>query len=474
MHITFLNPQGNFDQNDSYLTEHPDFGGQLIYVKEVAMAMAKQGHKVDIVTRRIVDPDWPEFSEPIGYYAGYEESLRILRFDCGGPKFLKKEQLWPHLEEFVQNMRNYYGDALPDFSTAHYADGGYCAALFKHLTGTGFTFTGHSLGAQKLDKLGTTSENWQEMQKRFHFAQRIDAERLGMREAYQIITSTDQERFEQYSHPLYKGAVDVDDARKFSVIPPGVNTGIFTTEESADDAPVRSMIEGKLKGKSGPVVVVSSRLDEKKNIQGVVDAFAGSKALRERASLVICIRGIDDPYSELDRLPDADRNVLAPILETILSNDMRGMVHFLNLKSQKELAATYRILAQRGSVFALTAFYEPFGLAPPEAAACGLACVATKNGGPSEIFEDGSGILVDPYDQGDIAQGLLFALENYSDLSKRSRARVLDKYTWSKTAARYLNVVEEGIAAGKATCARPAPPDATVLIRDYLDETGVS
>ena len=45
MHIVFLNPQGNFDSADSYLTEHPDFGGQLVYVKELAQAMAQQGHK---------------------------------------------------------------------------------------------------------------------------------------------------------------------------------------------------------------------------------------------------------------------------------------------------------------------------------------------------------------------------------------------------------------------------------------------
>ena len=50
MHIAFLNPQGNFDPNDSYWTEHPDFGGQLVYVKEVATAMAALGHRVDILT----------------------------------------------------------------------------------------------------------------------------------------------------------------------------------------------------------------------------------------------------------------------------------------------------------------------------------------------------------------------------------------------------------------------------------------
>lgn len=61
-HAAFLNPQGNFDPNDSYWTEHPDFGGQLVYVKEVSKALAKMGIKVDIITRQINDPDWPEFS----------------------------------------------------------------------------------------------------------------------------------------------------------------------------------------------------------------------------------------------------------------------------------------------------------------------------------------------------------------------------------------------------------------------------
>ena len=61
MKIAFLNPHGNFDSNDSYWTEHPDFGGQLVYVKEVAHAMSAQGHQVDILTRQIIDPNWPEF-----------------------------------------------------------------------------------------------------------------------------------------------------------------------------------------------------------------------------------------------------------------------------------------------------------------------------------------------------------------------------------------------------------------------------
>jgi sucrose-phosphate synthase len=119
-------------------------------------------------------------------------------------------------------------------------------------------------------------------------------------------------------------------------------------------------------------------------------------------------------------------------------------VFFFNIKSQHELAATYRYFAKRGSVFSLTAFYEPFGLAPVEAAACGLAVVATKNGGQSEVFGDGSGILVDPSDERDIREGLLKGLTEHEHYARLGGLRAREKYTWDKSAAAYLSVIREG------------------------------
>ena len=48
------------------------------------MAMADAGHHVDIVTRRIVDPDWPEFADAVDGYDGYGKRLRILRLLSSG------------------------------------------------------------------------------------------------------------------------------------------------------------------------------------------------------------------------------------------------------------------------------------------------------------------------------------------------------------------------------------------------------
>jgi sucrose-phosphate synthase len=472
MHVIFLNPQGNFDAADSYLAEHPDFGGQLVYVKEVAQAMAGLGHRVDIVTRRIEDPAWPEFATDADSYPGFEGNLRILRFPCGGPGFLDKERLWPHLGEFVDNVLAFYGGGLPDFATAHYADGGYCAVLARHRAGIGFTFTGHSLGAQKLDKLGTSPANIDDMEARFRFSRRIAAERLSMERAARIITSTGQERLEQYGHALYAGAVDPGDEARFAVIPPGVNGRVFSTEAGDRDVAVREALDTAMGAASGPAIVVSSRLDEKKNIIGVVRAYADSTVLQKRAALVLCVRGIDDPYTEIGTLAGPEQEVLRPILAAITDAGIRDRVRFLNILSQAELAATYRYFAGCGSVFALTSFYEPFGLAPIEAAACGLVPVATRHGGPTEIFADGSGVLVDPFDADDIARGLLRGLDDHAVLSAKAIRRVRETYTWQRTAESYLAVIEAAAKEAPTRWGAPPEPDSSARIRDYLERGG--
>jgi sucrose-phosphate synthase len=471
MRVIFLNPQGNFDESDSYWCEHPDFGGQLVYVKEVCIAMARMGVKVDIITRLVNDNEWPPFSKEIDYYKGQMENLRIVRIPCGGPKFLNKELLWEHLNEFTDNILDFYKGMLPDFATAHYGDGGYSAVLLKKKAGINFTFTGHSLGAQKLDKLGMSVNNFDKMEERYHFSKRIIAERLAMKYAYNIITSTSQERMEQYSHPLYKDTNDVNDDSKFSIIPPGVNTYIFTTEDKSGDNKVYDMVKTKIQGSKKPYIIVSSRLDEKKNIIGVIKAYALSKELQNSANLGIFVRGVDDPCGGIKELPENEQQILQPILDIIANMNLNDKVTYFNIKSQKELAATYKYFARQGSVFALTSFYEPFGLAPIEAAACGLAVVATKNGGPSEIFEDGSGILVNPFDEDDIASGLLKGMTEYSHYAGLGERRVKEKYTWESTAKAYLSVIQKGLKQPDEN--EPDIPElnATEIIITYLSRT---
>ncbi len=458
MKLAFLNPQGNFDPQDSYWTEHPDFGGQLVYVKEVALAMAEQGHHIDIITRQIVDEKWPEFAAALDGYPGYE-SVRIIRIPCGPPGFLPKEGLWPHLgPEWVPGIVAFYrqNGGLPDFFTAHYADGGLAAALLAQQTGVPFTFTGHSLGAQKMDKLNVSPENLAEIDARFHFRERITAERISMNHAARVFTSTRQEQVEQYGHPAYYGAVDVNEAGRFAVIPPGVNRRVFSPQAEAVDATIRARLAAAITrdvtaGRQDlPLVLSSSRLDRKKNHLGLVQAFAGSSDLRAAANLAIVVRGLEDPLHQRDRLSGEERGILDEIVQLMDTHGLHGVVTAFPLNSQAELAAAYRLAAARRSVFALTAHYEPFGLAPLEAMSCGLPAVVTANGGPAESLVDREtgreyGALVDPADPADIAQGLLRAVaspEAWQHYHEAGLERVITRYTWERTAAGYLEVIQ--------------------------------
>jgi sucrose-phosphate synthase len=382
------------------------------------------------------------------------------------------------VQDWVPNVLDFYeeeGD-LPDAFTTHYGDGGLCGVLIEDETGVPFTFTGHSLGAQKMDKLHVTPDTLEEMDGHFHFARRIVAERLSMNRSAVNVTSTEQERFEQYSHRAYRGAVDIEDDRRFEVIPPGVNLDIFGAEaRSEHEEATQERVGNRLRRdieeerRDLPAIVASSRLDPKKNHVGLVRAFAQSEELQEEANLVFITGALDDPLRDDSEAGSAEREVLAEIREVVEEHDLWGKVSAFGLQGQPALAATYRLLAERGSVFALTAHYEPFGLAPLEAAAAGLPVVVTENGGPSESLQDEAteyGVLVDPADADDIARGLERVLgddETWEEFARRGRQRVLDRYTWERTAENYLRVIGEIVAAPEAR-----RPDELLPIHPYF------
>jgi len=471
MRIAFLNPQGNFDPKDSYWGKHPDFGGQLVYVKELARSMAGLGVEVDIVTRRIVEPDWPEFSSRFDHYDDIS-NVRIVRVDFGGKCFIPKEHLWPHLGEYVDSLLELYASegSYPDFITGHYGDGGISAVMILRKRGIPYTFTAHSLGARKLENLLKAHVGaLKELDRTYNFSIRISAERVAMKYSAKNIASTRSERHEQYSHPVYKGWIDVDDDSRFRIIPPGVNTRIFTTQSQPHDAKVREKVEAILNSRFPkhrhdlPWIIASSRLDPKKNHLGLVKAFASNKELQSLANLVIVTRGVD-VYNNAMGAGNVERRVISKILEVVKAEHLDEKVSFLNIEGQSELASLYRLGAERNSVFALTTFHEPFGLAIIEAMACGLVVIATKNGGPSEILqEDGAeyGILVDPINEKDIARGLLEALSNpsrYTELQERGIERVMKRYTWEMTAKSYLETINEIINLPPAV-STPEIPD---------------
>lgn len=446
--IAFFNPQGNFDRNDSHLAEHPDFGGQLVYVKALAKAIASKGIQVDIITRQIIDKDWPEFLETIDYYPD-TPNLRIIRILFGGKQFLRKEDLWKHLPEYVNGIIRFYKQDgnFPDFVTTHYGDGGISGVIFLHETGVPFSFTAHSLGAWKLEKLLKNGAEPDELERKYKFSIRILAENLSIKYSSFVTCSTTQERYEQYSHKLYETDPYND---KFKVIPPGINHKIFTTQEQEHDKLIEKYIDQilsklSLRRQKLPFFVMSSRVDRKKNHIAVVRAFMKDERLRQAANLFIVVRGIDNIEKYVAEHNNEEAEVLKEILETA-GDEVGNSVFFINITDQASLAAFYRMAAKRDSVFVLPATYEPFGLAIVEAAACGLKVVATKNGGPSEILSNGEGLLIDPEDLNDIATKLYVALEQFDNTKSLLLAK---KYSWERTAKLYLENIQNALSEEK-------------------------
>lgn len=458
MRIAFLNPQGNFDPQDRYWTAHPDFGGQLVYVKEVALALAAQGHRADILTRRVLDPDWHGFESTVDAYPG-QPGVRIIRLSCGPEGFLRKELLWPYLPEWTQRILTYYQNqgTLPDLWTGHYADGGLSAAMLSEATGQPFTLTGHSLGAQKLERLLGTGQGIKALEAEYHFGARLTAERIAMSRADRIIVSTRQEQRQQYGHRWYAGAVEPGDDSRFEIIPPGVNLTLFDRgNTNSKEAATAQKVELALKRDlapdrtSLPCILASARLEPKKNHVGLVQAFLGSRELQEKANLVLAVRGLEGSLRAttvegLD-LPTEAKEILTEIKELAEDHGLWPSLGTLSLEGQQELAAAYRHLAGRRTIFCLPAHHEPFGLAPLEAMAAGLPVVATRFGGPSESMVDTDGeygVLVDPNDQADLAAGLLRLIADpnaWHRFREAGHQRVLDRYTWQRTAERYAAV----------------------------------
>ncbi|MBU1145240.1 MAG: glycosyltransferase [Firmicutes bacterium] len=468
MYIAFLNPQGNFDKFDSYWTMHPDFGGQLVYVKEIASSLAKLGHQVDIITRQFDDGVFPEFKNSFDFYDS-EKQVRIVRIPCGPTTFLNKEYLWDYLSEWTENIIKFFEnqDKLPDFLTGHYGDGGLACAMIKQRLHIPYSFTGHSLGAQKLDKIGFTLENFSVLDEKYKLSKRILAERIAINNADIIFVSTKQERDEQYFHPLYQ---DVSEKKlrseSFVISPPGANTSTFSETKTESDASIFDKIQKVIERDISAsrirfsFIILASRLDAKKNHISLLKAYAMDTNLQLKSNLIISLRGIQNAFIDYSNAKKDELSILDDMMKIITDYHLIGKVCFISVDSQQELAALYKYLSYQKSVFALTSLYEPFGLAPIEAMCSGLPVVVTKNGGPSDVLLENNesfGVLVDPLNLLDIQKGLHEVFTHYLFYKSQGKKRVASKYTWDASALTYYQAIVKSLTLNNKETCKPIP-----------------
>jgi len=424
---------------------------------------------VNLFTRLIADPKVsPDYARSM---QEVRPGFRIVRLQCGGRKYLRKEQLWPHLDEYINRAVKTIkrSGEIPDIVHGHYPDAGYVAMELSRIFGVPFIYTGHSMGRSKRRRLAEDGMRQEEMNRRYRIDHRIQVEEDIMACADLVVASTNQEVKNQYGQ-YRNGKVP-----EFKVIPPGIDIARFypyyhdllSDGEGDERARYAQALMIQQLGRffvqpDKPLILALCRPDKRKNISGLIRAFGEDAELRTMANLAI-FAGI---RKDIDDMEENERDVLTRMLLLMDKYDLYGKMAIPKKHdAEYEVPALYRIAAEKKGVFVNTALTEPFGLTLLEASAVGVPIVATCNGGPNDIVENcANGILVDPTDSGAIAAAIRTIItdaDQWERFSKNGLMNVRKHYTWeshAETYVEYLARLRRSYSARKIERGEPADP----------------
>jgi sucrose-phosphate synthase len=470
-YIQMFSIHGLLRSENLELGRDADTGGQVNYVLELGKALSSLDavRRVDLFTRQVSDRAVSsDYGKPV---ETVNDKFRIIRIRCGGSKYIRKELLWSCLDEFVDGTIKFIKreNAIPDVVHGHYADGGYVARELSVIFGIPFIFTGHSLGRVKKQKMLDEGIGEQEINRKLNMQRRIHAEEDVLKNADMVITSTRQEKEDQYG--IYRNRT----VPLYRVIPPGLNIEKFypfyhdlLSENDRDEearyaqAKVLQELDRFFMHPDKPLILALCRPDKRKNINGLVKAYGEDLQLQAMANLAV-FAGI---RKDIRQMGDNEREVLTDMLLMLDTYDLYGKMAIPKRHDfEVEVPELYRIAARKKGVFVNPAFTEPFGLTLLEASATGVPVVATNDGGPRDILANcKNGELVDPSDSSAIATAVKEIISNnetWERYSKNGIGNVRKYYTWLRHGQRYMEAVETLLSRGETSgMAEAAPSDA--------------
>ncbi len=485
LYIQMFSVHGLVRYENMELGRDADTGGQVKYVIEMAEALGRHEsvRRVDLFTRLISDKRVSEdYSQPVEEIT---DTFRIIRIQCGGKQYVRKELLWPHLDEFIDKTIRFIKKEgeRPDLIHGHYPDAGYICLQLADYFQTPFIFTGHSLGRPKKQKLLNDGMKEQEIDRYYKIEHRIQTEEEIIQNADLIITSTRQEIEKQY------GMYDNKKLPNYAVIPPGVNLEKFypfyydmMPEKRKEEeilqarASIMEELSRFLLNPDKPLVLALCRADKRKNISGLIDAFGKDKELQAMANLAI-FAGIRKDITDMG---NNEKDVLTEMLLLMDKYDLYGKMAIPKKHDfTYEVPELYRLAAEKKGVFVNIAFTEPFGLTLIEASACGLPLVATDDGGPRDILANcHNGFLVEPTDHDTISghvKELVSDADKWKAFSGNGIKGVNDHYNWEAHVDKYIDKVspllaERSAAASEKPAETPVGSRLTVLKKLLLTD----
>ena len=377
-----------------------DAGGQNVHVAALSAGLARRGLDVVVHTRR--DDPVPPRRVPLC------PGVEVDHVAAGPPEPVPKDELPPFMDAFADGLAREWRARPPDLVHAHFWMSGRAAlwARDRVCPGVPVVQTFHALGVVKRRHQGARDTSP---------AERRAVERALVRSVDRVLATCSDEVFEL----VRLGA----DGRRVSVVPCGVELGLFGSGGPAEPRPA-----GRTR------IVAVGRLVERK---GVADIVAALPAL---PGTQLVVAGGPEPAG-LVRHREARRL-------SALARDL-GVDDRVELRGRVGRHALPALLRSADALVAVP-WYEPFGIAPLEAMACGVPVVASAVGGHVDTVVHGvTGLHVPPRDPAALAAALA---ELLADPARRARLgaggvrRARERYGWDRV-AQATHEAYQGLAA---------------------------
>jgi D-inositol-3-phosphate glycosyltransferase len=370
-------------------------GGQNVYVRQVGENLAALGWHVDMFTRQ-ADADAPTIVE-------HTPNCRTIRLAAGPQKFIPRDELLPHMPEFVRSFRQFSSESGLNYPLIHtnYWLSAWVGLQLKRDLNVQLVHTYHSLGAvkyQTMVELPAVAE------------QRLATEKAILETATCVIATSPQEKEMFRQLVSRQGQVEV--------IPCGTNISNFV--------PIPKIKAKQHLGwqSDDRLILYVGRFDRRKGIETLVRAFA---RLPEAKDLKLVIVGGSSPD-----LPDGREKERIQKLVGELGIGERTV--FVGRVGHDLLPYYY----SAAEVCVVPSYYEPFGLVAIEAMACGTAVIASNVGGLKyTVIPEETGLLVPPQNESALADALtkIFGDRVWAKkLRKQAAASVIERFSWTNVA----------------------------------------
>ncbi|MGC4888621.1 glycosyltransferase [Micromonospora sp. DT227] len=367
-----------------------DAGGQNTHVAELSAALAAAGHDVRVHTRR----DAVDLPVTVAAPDGYE----VVHVPAGPAEPVAKDDLLPYMPAFSDWLTDRWrtGDWQPEVVHAHFWMSGLAGLAAARRTGVPIVQTYHALGTVKRRHQGALDTSP---------PGRVDHERELGRAVDRVVAQCQDEVAELVRLGVPRS--------RMTVVPSGVNLSTFDPL-----GPVADADGGRAR------ILTVGRLVERKGFQDVIRATA----LVPDAECVV-VGG--PPAGLLETDPYAMR-----LRALARSLGIADRVRLVGAVPREEMGRWYR----SADVLVAAPWYEPFGLTPLEAMACGVPVIGTAVGGLIDTVVPGrTGDLVparDPAALGAAIRGLLGDRIRRFAYATAALERARTRYSWATAADR--------------------------------------